>query len=152
MARSPWRPLFACVVFALLGLALAIWPEALSDEDAPPWSRRSAETARSVGTLVLICFIGLGCVGAIRRTRQLGLTDHNANFTLSGFVDAAEYERHRPSWESNDSFPDMSAAIQAATTWRVGAGTDSIVEVVEIVGSTGRVRAVVDRSSIELLP
>jgi hypothetical protein len=70
-------------------------------------------------------------------------------FVLSGFDDARGYRRRKPSWEPEESHPDLDAATVVARTWLSSRSADALVEVIEITHATGRVRRVVSQQGVE---
>lgn len=68
---------------------------------------------------------------------------------LSGYADAAAYLARTPSWEPDQHFGTVEAAVLAAESWRASAGPSSTVEIIQLAEDGGRVVCVVDADGVE---
>jgi hypothetical protein len=72
-----------------------------------------------------------------------------AHYVLSGFANAADYEKRTASWESDDAFIDIERAVTAARTWLDGQRFDAQVDVIHVSGHEGTVQRVVSQTGVE---
>ena len=70
-------------------------------------------------------------------------------FVLSGFESMSSYDDRKPTWEPDDEFEDIEAACSIARTWLGGQSQAAQVEVIEVVGNSGRVRRIVTVAGVE---
>ena len=70
-------------------------------------------------------------------------------FVLSGYSTQELFNQRRPDWSDNMKYASKGDALEVSRIWQSNHGLDSSVEVIELQGSKGNVRAVVDQYGTE---